>query len=98
MSKHIVLRTPFNGQIFNKKPYNYSLTQYQKLRTNLKNTCVHNRLETVGISIFSRLVFVVLVIKLEKKTTHTVHCILIASTVAATVKRKCSCGKITGQI
>jgi len=67
VSKHIVLKTSLNVRIFNKKPYKHRLTQHQKLRTNLKNTSVEKRLETVGISIFSRLVFVGLVMQLKKK-------------------------------
>lgn len=93
MSKYIVLRTPFNGQIFNKKPYKHSLTWYQKLN-NLKNICVDNRLETVDISMFSRLVFVILG---KKKKSHGAlyfncfyHCYHHY--------RKCSYGKITGQV
>lgn len=51
---------------------NYSLIQYQNPRTNLQNSCVGKSLETVGISVFSRLVFVGLEIQLK---SHTVVCV-----------------------
>lgn len=62
---------------------NYSLIQYQNPRTNLQNSCVGKSLETVGISVFSRLVFVGLEIQLK---SHTVVCVWTAFTAAVTVR------------